>query len=161
MTYRNISNPRNDICCYLYQDITKTVCTEVIDPVDNEICLIVYEPKVIKTSKTTLEVTFGKKCLRQMLTVCQPAKIGYGHKPDFSHNYCKEIAQDTCFNFPIVTIKEVDAEVTVPEPVERCSNVPILLPRIVCEDVITEQCVVLPDVEESSESLEECTIQVA
>ena len=28
--------------------------------------------------------------------------------------YCITIEKDTCFNYPIVTIKEVDAEVTVP-----------------------------------------------
>ncbi len=58
----------------ILKDITRTVCTSEIEEVENNICLIVYEPKVVQTTTTTLEVSFGKKCLRQMLTVCQPAK---------------------------------------------------------------------------------------
>ena len=50
------------------------MCTEQIQEIENIICLIAYEPRVVQAKTTTLEVEFGRKCLRQMLTVCQPAK---------------------------------------------------------------------------------------
>merc|ERR550525_1949742 len=39
-----------------------------------------------------------------MVTVCQPTP-GYGYH-SYGHNYCKEVAQETCYNTPVVTPTE-------------------------------------------------------
>merc|ERR1719340_441835 len=92
--------------CY---QVTRTVCTESIEEIDNEVCTYSYQPKDEETTAKTVEVTFEKQCETQMVTVCQPAQYGYGH--GHGHNYCKEVAQETCYNVPVVT--PVNPPVTV------------------------------------------------
>merc|ERR1739842_280283 len=91
------------------------VCTESIEEIDNEICTYSYQKKEEVTTAKTVEVSFEKQCDVQMVTVCQPAQYGYGHHHGkrsadtgygASHNYCKEVAQETCYNVPIVTVVE-------------------------------------------------------
>ena len=54
------------------EDITRTVCMESIEVVDNEICTYSYMPHTEDSVATTVEITFEKKCMTQMVTVCQP-----------------------------------------------------------------------------------------
>merc|ERR1719361_1157649 len=72
--------------------VTRTVCTESIEEIDNEVCTYSYQPKVEATTAKTVEVTFEKKEDVQMVTVCQPGHHGYGYG-SYGHNYCKEVAQ--------------------------------------------------------------------
>ena len=69
--------------CY---DVTRTVCTESIEEIDNEICTYSYQPKTETTSAKTVEVTFKKECVTQMVTVCQPGyhSPGYGYSKGWS-----------------------------------------------------------------------------
>ena len=69
--------------------VTRAVCTESTEEVDNEICTYSYQPT--------------------------PGYHSYGY------NYCKEVAQETCYNVPVVTPVEPAIEVAYP--------VPISLPR--------------------------------
>jgi len=142
--------------CY---PVTRTVCTESIEEIDNEICTYSYVPKTVPTTAKTVEVTFKKECLTQMVTVCQPAQYGYGH--GYGHNYCKEVAQETCYNVPVVTPVEPAVEVTYPEPLKTCVNKPIALPRISCEDLTEEKCITVPEVEDVTETFEKCITQLA
>ena len=142
--------------CY---DVTRTVCTESIEEIDNEICTYSYQPKTETTSAKTVEVSFKKECVTQMVTVCQPAQYGYGH--GYGHNYCKEVAQETCYNVPVVTAVEPAVDVTYPEPIKTCVNKPISLPRISCEDLTENKCITVPEVEEVTETLEKCVTQLA
>jgi len=142
--------------CYT---VTRTVCTESIDEIDNEVCSYSYQPKEEVTTGKTVEVTFAKECETQMVTVCQPAQYGgYGHHGHggYGHNYCKEVAQETCYNVPVVTVVEPEVTVTYPEPIKTCVNKPILLPRISCEDLSEEKCITVPEVEDSSVSVAKC-----
>merc|ERR1712226_1427120 len=61
--------------CY---DVTRTVCSESIEVVENEICVYHYEQKSEETTAQTVEVTFERICDTQMVTVCQPTP-GYGY----------------------------------------------------------------------------------
>ena len=149
--------------CY---DVTRTVCTESIEEIDNEICTYSYQKKEEVTTAKTVEVSFEKQCDVQMVTVCQPAQYGYGHHGKRSadtgygyggsHNYCKEVAQETCYNVPIVTVVEPEVTVSYPEPIKTCVNKPILLPRISCADLTENKCITVPEVEDSSVSVEKC-----
>jgi len=144
--------------CYT---VTRTVCSESIEEIDNEICTYSYQPKTETTSAKTVEVTFNKECKTQMVTVCQPAGYGgYGHQ-GYGHNYCKEVAQETCYNVPVVTPVEPAVDVTYPEPIKTCVNKPISLPRISCEDLSAEKCITVPEIEEVTETLEKCVTQLA
>merc|ERR1712105_219362 len=91
------------------------------------------------TTAKTVEVTFEKMCDTQMVTVCQP-KAGYGYQA-YGHNYCKEVAQETCYNVPIVTPTTPAVDVIYPEPIKTCVNKPISLPRISCEDLSEAKCI--------------------
>merc|ERR1712106_354497 len=134
--------------CY---PVTRTVCTESIEEIDNEICTYSYQQKTEATTARTVEVTFNKECDTQMVTVCQPTP-GYGYH-SYGHNYCKEVAQETCYNVPVVTVVEPAVEVAYPEPIS--------LPRISCEDLTEEKCIPVPEVEDATETSEKCITQLA
>merc|ERR1711970_4803 len=144
--------------CYT---VTRTVCTESIEEIDNEVCTYSYQPKGEETTAKTVEVSFNKECETQMVTVCQPAQYGYGHGHGYGHNYCKEVAQETCYNVPVVTVVEPPVTVTYPEPIKTCVNKPISLPRISCEDLSEEKCITVPEVEVVTESFENCVTALA
>merc|ERR1712106_1077530 len=55
--------------CY---PVTRTVCTESIEEIDNEVCTYSYQQKTEAPTAKTVEVTFVKECDTQMVTVCQP-----------------------------------------------------------------------------------------
>merc|ERR1712106_211683 len=142
--------------CY---PVTRTVCTESVSVIDNEVCTYSYQPKTEATTAKTVEVPFKKQCDTQMVTVCQPTP-GYGYH-SYGHNYCKEVAQETCYNVPVVTVVEPAVEVAYPEPIKTCFNKPISLPRISCEDLTEEKCITVPEVEQVSETFEKCITQLA
>merc|ERR1712061_930870 len=142
--------------CY---PVTRTVCTESIEEIDNEICTYSYQQKTEETTAKTVEVTFNKECDTQMVTVCQPTP-GYGYH-SYGHNYCKEVAQETCYNVPVVTPVEPAVEVAYPEPIESCVNKPIDLIVISCEDLTEEKCITVPEVMDDIEVEEKCITQLA
>merc|ERR1712076_310577 len=140
--------------CYT---VTRTVCTESIEEIDNEVCTYTYQPKNEDTTGKTVEVTFQKECETMMVTVCEPAPHhGYGGYGGYGHNYCKEVAQETCYNNPVITVTEPKITVTYPEPIKTCVNKPISLPRISCEDLSEEKCITVPEIEVVSETFEKC-----
>jgi len=139
--------------CY---DVTRTVCTESTEEIDNEVCTYSYQPKTEATNGKTVEVSFEKQCETMMVTVCQPTP-GYGHGHGYGHqNYCKEVAQETCYNVPVLTVVEPAVDVIYPEPIKTCVNKPISLPRISCEDLTEEKCITVPSIIEVSETFEKC-----
>merc|ERR1719328_950323 len=138
--------------CY---QVTRTVCTETIDEIDNEICTYSYQDKSEETTGKTVEVSFKKECETMMVTVCEPHH-GYGGYGGYGHNYCKEVAQETCYNLPVVTVVNPPITVTYPEPIKTCVNKPISLPRISCEDLTENKCITVPEVETVSESVDKC-----
>merc|ERR1712088_538372 len=93
--------------CY---PVTRTVCSESVEVIDNEICVYTYSQKTEATTAKTVTVPFARECNTQMVTVCQPTP-GYGYH-QYGHNYCKEVAQETCYNVPVVTEEKC---ITVPE----------------------------------------------
>merc|ERR1711890_63714 len=129
--------------CYT---VTRTVCTESTEEIDNEVCTYSYQPKTEATTAKTVEVSFKKECENMMVTVCQP-NAGYGYHA-YGHNYCKEVAQETCYNVPVLTVVEPAVDVIYHKP--------ITLPRISCEDLSEEKCITVPEIEVVSETFEKC-----
>jgi len=143
--------------CYT---VTRTVCTESIEEIPNEICSYSYQRKEEQTNAKTVEVTFVKETKVQMVTVCQPGYGGYGGY-GHSQQYCKEVAQETAYNNPVVTPVDVPVTVGYPEPVKSCVNKPISLPRVSCADLTEEKCITVPEVEDATESVEKCVTGLA
>merc|ERR1719295_1725376 len=141
--------------CY---PVTRTVCSESIQVEENEICTYSYQQKKEDTNAQTVEVTFKRECNTQMVTVCQPTP-GYGYH-SYGHNYCKEVAQETCYNTPVVTPVEPAVTVAYPEPIKTCVNKPIDLPVISCEDLTAEKCITVPEVQEAIATVEKCITQL-
>jgi len=142
--------------CY---DVTRTVCTESIEIIPNEVCSYSYETKEIETTGKTVEVVFNKETDTQMVTVCQPGYGGYGHGGygGYGHQYCNEVAQETQYNVPSVPVVEPPVTVIVPEPKKTCVDKPISLPRVSCEDLVENKCIQVPEVEDSSVTVDKCT----
>merc|ERR1712227_153621 len=138
--------------------VTRTVCSESTEEIENEICTYSYQQKSEDTNAKTVEVTFIKECNVQMVTVCQPTP-GYGYH-SYGHNYCKEVAQETCYNTPVVTPVEPAVTVACPEPIKTCVNKPIDLPVISCEDLTAEKCITVPEVQEAIATVEKCITQL-
>jgi len=153
LTIKNIIDREQ---CY---PVTRTVCSESVEVIPNDICVYSYQQKAVETTAKTVEVPFEKKCDTQMVTVCQPSP-GYGYH-SYGHNYCKEVAQETCYNIPVVTPVEPPVQVAFPEPIKSCVDKPIDLIRISCEDLTAEKCITVPEVEEGEEAQEKCITQLA
>merc|ERR1719312_2324805 len=141
------------------QDITRTVCSQSEELIQNEICTYSYTAKTEDTTATTVKVSFEKNCMTQMVTVCQP-KAGYGYH-SYGHQYCKEVSQETCYNVPKVMPVDVPVMVTYPEPMKECVNKPITLPRVTCEDIMEKKCIVVPEIMDDIEMVEKCETMLA
>jgi len=141
--------------CY---PVTRTVCTQSVDVIDNEICVYSYSQKTESTTAKTVTVPYTRECDTQMVTVCQPTP-GYGYHA-YGHNYCKEVAQETCYNVPVVTVSEPTVEVAYPEPIKSCVQKPIDLIVISCEDITEEKCIIVPEVMDDIEVHDKCITQL-
>ena len=90
-----------------------------------EVCLIEFQDRKQSVTATTVEVKFAKACEKQMVTVCQP-QPSYG-SPTSPYSYhsiqhCKEVGQETCYNIPTLESKQIQVEITLPEPVQKCQT---------------------------------------
>ena len=141
------------------EQITRTVCSESTEVIPNEVCTYMYMSKMEDTVAKTVEVTFEKECMTQMVTVCQPTK-GYGYHA-YGHQYCKEVSQETCYNVPMVMPVDVPVMVSYPEPMKKCMDKPISLPRVSCEDITEEKCIMVPEVMDDIEMVEKCVTMLA
>ena len=141
------------------QDITRTVCTTADEVIENNICVYSYEKQSEKTVATTVAVTYAKECTNQKVTVCQPSQ-GYSHQ-SYGQQYCKEDYQKTCYNVPKVTPVDKKVSVVFPSPVKSCSDKPITIPRVSCEDLIENKCITVPDVKDEIKKVEKCNVSLA
>jgi hypothetical protein len=140
--------------CY---PVTKTVCSESVSVVANEICVYEYGPKEVDTTAKTVSVVYSTPCTVQMVTVCDPGHqaYGYGHEV-----HCKEVEQETCYNEPALVDDIQPQSVIFPEPAEVCVQKPINLVVVTCEDIVTEKCITVPEVEDGVEVLQVCKPQL-
>merc|ERR1739844_274433 len=138
--------------------VVRTVCTESIEVVPQEVCSYSYTTTEEETTAKTVEVTFEKKEDVQMVTVCQPGHHGYGGygHGGYGHNYCKEVAQTTAYNVPVVTPIDVPVTVAYPTPVKTCVDKPINLPVVSCEDLSEERTIQVPSVEDTTVTTQKC-----
>jgi len=142
------------------QEVTRTVCMESTELVANEVCTYSYMAHTQDSTATTVEVTFKKECMAQMVTVCQPGP-GYGYH-SYGHQYCKEVSQETCYNVPVVAPLEVAVMLTFPQPMRECMDKPISLPRVTCEDITERKCISVPELMEDTEVVDKCeTVEAA
>jgi hypothetical protein len=136
-----------------------------VEVIPQEICVYKYQKKEEVTTAKTVSVSFERVTDVQMVTVCQPAPYGYGHhhgkrSAGYGHNYCKEVAQETAYNVPVVTVEEPEFTVSYPEPIKECVSKPIDIVRVSCEDIVENKCIIVPEVEESTISIEKCIVQL-
>lgn len=139
--------------------VSRTVCTQSTETQNAEVCLIEFKDRKQSVTATTVEVKFAKACEKQMVTVCQP-QPSYG-SPNAPYSYhtvqhCKEVGQETCYNVPTLESKQIQVEVTLPEPVQRCQTRPVIVPTVECTDVTDKRCVKLPSVEEADTTAQAC-----
>merc|ERR1739838_1018010 len=140
--------------------VVRTVCTETIEVVPQEVCSYSDTTTEEETTAKTVEVTFEKKEDVQMVTVCQPGHQGYGGyghgHGGYGHNYCKEVAQTIAYNVPVVTPIDVPVTVAYPTPVKTCVDKPIDLPVVTCADLTEERTIQVPAVEDTVVVTQKC-----
>merc|ERR1712037_877743 len=142
--------------------ITRTVCTESIEVVPQEVCTYFYEQESADTVAKTVEVTFKKVTDVQMVTVCHPGHQGYGHGGygGYGHNYCKEVAQETAYNVPVVTPVDIPVTVAYPAPKKVCVDKPISLPVVSCADIKEQKVIKVPTVVDSEVTVAHCMAEI-
>merc|ERR1711910_174097 len=142
--------------------ITRTVCTESIEVVPQEVCTYFYEQETADTVAKTVEVTFEKVTNVQMVTVCAPGHQGYGHGGygGYGHNYCKEVAQETAYNVPVVTPVDIPVTVAYPAPKKVCVDKPISLPVVTCSDITSEKTIQVPSVVDDEVVVAHCKAEI-
>eukprot|EP00091_Calanus_sinicus_P006130 TRINITY_DN16744_c0_g1_i1.p1 TRINITY_DN16744_c0_g1~~TRINITY_DN16744_c0_g1_i1.p1 ORF type:complete len:349 (-),score=122.47 TRINITY_DN16744_c0_g1_i1:96-1142(-) len=139
-------------------NIMRTVCSETTEEIENEVCVYTYQNKSEDTMATNYKVTFQKECKTQRVSVCQPS-AGFGYER-YGQQYCKEVEQETCYNIPMVMPMQETVTVTYPEPVMECMQKPITIPRISCEDMTEERCIMVPGIMEDTVMVEKCQVSL-
>merc|ERR1711935_814539 len=143
--------------------VTRTVCTESIEEIPQEVCVYKYNQKTEDTTAKTVEVTFKKVTDVQMVTVCQPGPAGYGGHGGYGgygHNYCKEVAQETAYNVPVVTPVDIDVTVAYPVPSKICVDKPISLPVVQCNVIEEDRTIKVPSVVDSEVTVAKCVAKL-
>ena len=131
------------------------MCTRSVETVPNTICVYNYVSETIPTEAVTVRVEYSTPCESQMVTVCDPG-YGYGHDV-----HCKEVAQETCYNKPELLEDVQEKEVIVPAPQEVCVDKPLEVVRVTCEDLTSEKCITVPEVEAGEVEAEVCRTVLA
>jgi len=139
--------------------VKKTVCVETVEEVPQEVCTYSYKQVEEGTVAKTVEVSFEKIVDVQMVTVCQPGHHGYGGygHGGYGHNYCKEVAQETAYNAPVVTPVDIPVTVAYPAPEKTCVDKPISLPVVQCSTLEEERTILVPTVQDSEVVVAKCT----
>jgi len=140
--------------------VTRTICTNAKETRDVEVCLVDYQDRKQTVTATSVGVKFEKACEKQMVTVCQP-QPSYGAGSYHSVQHCKEVGQETCYNVPTLQPEQIQVEIVLPEPVEKCQTRSVIVPTVECEDVTDKRCVNLPSVEEVEVEAQACVPVVA
>ena len=130
--------------------VTQTICTESISEIPNQVCSYSYNTKSKDSIAKTLDVTFEKQRHVQLVTVCSYHLL-HGYGPS-----CKEVAQETAYNVPVVVPMDVPVKISYPDPIKTCINQPIALPVVNCKDEVEEKCIVVPKLMNDVESVEKC-----
>ena len=92
-----------------------------VETKDVEVCLVDYQDRKQTVTATSVGVKFEKACEKQMVTVCQP-QPSYGAGSYHSVQHCKEVGQETCYNVPTLQPEQIQVEIVLPEPVEKCQT---------------------------------------
>ena len=135
------------------QEITRTVCSEGKETIDNEVCVFTYMAKAVEAMASKVVVSYSKECMKHLVTECEPAHA-------YGQGYCKEVALDTCYNTPMVEPIEETITLTLPEAVEKCENRPIMVPTVTCLNMVDERCFMVPQLVEDMEMVERCEAMV-
>jgi len=139
-------------------NITRTICSADTEEIEQEMCAHTYQSKAEDTMATTYEVSFREECQTLAVSVCQPS-AGSGYY-SYGQQDCKEEQQKTCYKVPMVTPRQETVTVSYPEPVEECMQKTIIIPRVTCEDVTEERCIMVPEIMDDMEMVEKCEVTI-
>jgi len=140
--------------CY---QVTKTICTETEEIVDNEVCAYSFTLVPVETEAKLVDVKWEKSCADD--TVClnpHHAPGGYA-----APTHCVEEYRHVCHLSPVLypVIKKV--VIKLPKPVETCINKQVLLPRLECDQVHERRCMLAPRTQPGPTiKLDKCSVVV-
>ena len=81
---------------------------------------------------------------------------GYG----YDEVKCKDVEQETCYNVPRLSPVSVPAQLSWPVTRDQCQDQPLSVTRIRCEQVVSEKCILVPEVEQVEEREEVCRTEL-
>merc|ERR1712123_265407 len=123
--------------CY---QVTKTVCTETEEIVDNEVCAYSFTLVPVETEAKLVDVKWEKSCADD--TIClnpHHAPGGYA-----APTHCVEEYRHVCHLSPALYPVFKKVVIKLPKPVETCINKQVLLPRLECDQVHERRCMLAP-----------------
>merc|ERR1711910_39316 len=105
------------------------------ETIPNEVCSYSYMAHTEDAVAKTVEISFEKECMTQMVTVCQP-QAGYGYH-SYGHQYCKEIMEEKCIMVPetmddIEMVEKCETMLSAPS----CQMLELSLPKQVCTELV-------------------------
>merc|ERR1712106_197648 len=140
--------------CY---QVTKTICTETEEIVDNEVCAYSFTLVPVETEAKLVDVKWEKSCADD--TVClNPHHASGGYA---APTHCVEDYRHVCHLSPALypVIKKV--VIKLPKPVETCINKQVLLPRLDCDQVHERRCMLAPRTQPGPTiKLDKCSVVV-
>merc|ERR1711881_5794 len=150
--------------------ITKTICTESMQDIPNEICTFTYEAsaefdlrKSDEEVQHVAEVQHEEQKSINMVSGCLPRLPNqgewtwiFGHEAGVGR-YCGTGDQEIISNVPVVTPNDPpENKVSYPTPTETCVDKSFGLPIVSCNDVVEDLCIMVSKVVEDVESVEKC-----
>merc|ERR1712123_387605 len=140
--------------CY---QVTKTICTETEEIVDNEVCAYSFTLVPVETEAKLVDVKWEKSCVEDTTCVNPHHTVGGYAAP----THCVEEYRHICYLSPVLypVIKKVI--IKLPQPVETCINKQVLLPRLECDRVHERRCMLAPRTHPGpTVKLDKCSIVV-
>ena len=132
--------------------VTKTICTETEEIVDNEVCAYSFTLVPVETEAKLVDVKWEKSCVEDTTCVNPHHTVGGYAAP----THCVEEYRHICYLSPVLypvikkvtvihpaveygvqhsTVNILQVIIKLPQPVETCINKQVLLPRLECDRV--------------------------
>merc|ERR1711935_602861 len=118
--------------------------------------------------------TFEQQCKQEYYQVCHPVhhavhhavNNGYGYGAGVAthhqqHQACSNVPKKTCTNVPKVSPKQEAVTLAYPVSEKSCSQAPISVPRVTCEEVETQKCFKVPELVDKVENVDKCEVTPA
>jgi len=144
--------------CY---DVTRTVCEELTEEEEREICTYEFQHVSRQENARGVEVKFLQTKQSAEVEVCEKKQVYGGYAGKTYEKACSKADQVTKVSSPSTTSKDVPVHVSGPEVVKTCITKRMKVPRIECKDEKENKCTMTPKLVDSVEKIQVCRYDLA